>query len=86
MQSRCDNENLVEIIRYQDTTLLSSSIHSELNGQVTIFFLVETTKLTFAVRPVSLEPFRAVTLVGAWSVDAVGVGVTSFIVLALVDI
>ena len=41
---------------------------------------------TFTVGAVSLEPFRAVTLVGAWSVGAVGVGVTSVIVLALVDI
>ena len=48
--------------------------------------LYEATKLTFTVRAVSLEPFRAVTLVGAWSVGAVGVGVTRLLRLAFVDI
>ena len=48
--------------------------------------LYEATKLTFTVRAVSLEPFRAVTLVGAWSVGAVGVGVTRLLSLAFIDI
>ena len=39
----------------------------------------EATKLTFTICAVSLEPFRAVTLVGAWSVGAVGVDVARFI-------
>ena len=46
----------------------------------------EGTKLTFTVRAVSLEPFRAVTLVGAWSVGAVGVDVARLLSLAFVDI
>ena len=47
---------------------------------------IEATQLTCTVRAVSLEPFRAVTLVGTWSVGAVGVGVTRFLSLAFVDI
>ena len=43
-------------------------------------------KLTFTVGAVSLEPFRAVALVGAWSVGAVGVGVTRLLFLAFIDI
>ena len=46
----------------------------------------EATKLSCTIRAVSLEPFRAVTLVGAWSVDAVGVGVTRLLSLAFIDI
>ena len=47
---------------------------------------IEATKLTCTVRAASLEPFRAVTLVGAWSVGAVGVGVTRLLSLAFIDI
>ena len=47
----------------------------------------EATKLTFTICAVSLETFRAVTLVGTWSVGAVGVDVARFILsLAFVDI
>ena len=42
--------------------------------------------LTFTVGAVSLEPFLAVTLVGAWSVGAVGFGVTRLLFLAFIDI
>ena len=48
--------------------------------------IVGLLKRTFTVRAVSLEPFRAVTLVGAWSVGAVGVGVTRLLSLAFIDI
>ena len=48
--------------------------------------IYEATKVTFTVLAVSLEPFRAVTLVGAWSVGAVGVGVTRLLSLAFIDI
>ena len=47
---------------------------------------IGATKLTLTVRAVSLEPFRAVTLVGAWSVGAVGIVVTRLFGLAFIDI
>ena len=47
---------------------------------------IEATELTCTVCAVFLEPFRAVTLVGAWSVGAVGVGVTRLLSLAFIDI
>ena len=48
--------------------------------------IYDATKLTCTMRAVSLEPFRAVTLVGARSVGAVGVGVTRLLSLAFIDI